>query len=225
MQTSSRCNFSLSTGGDRFPQSYKKAVELWEVSASRARSSEAIAMLGFAAVNGLGIEKDDILGRRLLHVAAHGQDNPLAAAYLGEQLVSFGGTPTGRVINHKVAHEARSLLGRASDRGVPVASQELIAWDLLMGDSIKMKWLMTLSGALSRGLPVATHMAAKLTANEYMGFRTCPQAWSLMAKLVRRDLWYSAVVTSVSYGLPAHRHPLLSTSLKDIRRPLSTTTH
>eukprot|EP01054_Gregarina_sp_Poly1_P000945 Gregarina_sp_Poly_1__944@NODE_1228_length_4718_cov_193_100624_g836_i0_p1_GENE_NODE_1228_length_4718_cov_193_100624_g836_i0NODE_1228_length_4718_cov_193_100624_g836_i0_p1_ORF_typecomplete_len616_score69_79Sel1/PF08238_12/1_3e04Sel1/PF08238_12/0_00074Sel1/PF08238_12/6_NODE_1228_length_4718_cov_193_100624_g836_i022074054 len=184
-------------GGERFPQNYKFARQLLEQVSLNTGKAESLAMLSVMYYLGLGVEADKTTALRLLHLAAHNLKSSSAHSHLAVGIMDFLGSPSGRLVVESGHDAIKDLLGIALEKESPMAAFNLVAYELLSNAPIKVKWLLTLSAAVARGSPVATHTLARLTSNDLIGIQTCSQAWSLMARVIRDDLWSSTAILAL----------------------------
>eukprot|EP01053_Blabericola_migrator_P005481 Blabericola_migrator_1__5480@NODE_279_length_10478_cov_145_234656_g167_i1_p3_GENE_NODE_279_length_10478_cov_145_234656_g167_i1NODE_279_length_10478_cov_145_234656_g167_i1_p3_ORF_typecomplete_len438_score46_84Sel1/PF08238_12/3_9e02Sel1/PF08238_12/0_0015Sel1/PF08238_12/5_5e03TPR_19/PF14559_6/0_076TPR_19/PF14559_6/1_1e04ANAPC3/PF12895_7/0_22_NODE_279_length_10478_cov_145_234656_g167_i174048717 len=186
-------------GGERFPQDYQLARKLLERVALEAGNPEALTMLGTIYYLGLGVPRDKETALRMLAIAAFNLKSYNAHNHLGVGILKFlEEDGPGKLLAEEGYEEGLELLKLAMEKEIPLAAYNMVAYELLTNTPVRVRWLLSLSAAVSRGSPVAAHTLAKLTSNELMGIQTCSQAWSLMARSVRDDLWSTTAIKAVS---------------------------
>lgn len=185
----------LFLGADRFQQSYEQGVKFLLQAVEANSEGEALAMLAVAAKLGLGgLPKNPQLATRLALLASVLVGD--AKHILANELLEASDSPQCQdEIADILADQAAMLIQESveKEKGA-AAAMNGVAIDLIKDTPVKVKHLMLLSEMIGRGDPVATHMLSKIVSNNVLGAKSCSQSWSLMARSVRRHLWYEASI-------------------------------
>lgn len=187
-------------GGDRFPQSYSKALDLIK---STGTTRDGISIAAVAKHLGLGTSRDPAAAFRIAVHGAFVVNATVSAGNLAVMLLQYSKTPDGWKFRKEIEEEAVRILERIDEMNIPAAGFNLMAYNIIKGNPVKANWLVSLTESMSQGMTSAAHTVGRLTSSTLLGLRSCSQSWSLMARLVRRNLWYQTIHETVSCFVPS----------------------